>query len=121
MKKTFQTLLAAVAVTGLSAGAALAAGDDTSSTMMEPNAPQASIESQTDASAQINAGNVPIDQVQASLRDEGYAVTVDGVWGPQSAEALRQFQTANNLDASGSLNAETLAALDVQADSGANR
>ncbi|MFA5592324.1 MAG: peptidoglycan-binding domain-containing protein [Micavibrio sp.] len=56
-----------------------------------------------------------IEQVQESLRDEGHSVSVDGIWGPRTAEALRQFQQANGLSVTGAPDSDTLAALDVDA------
>lgn len=55
-----------------------------------------------------------IQNAQSSLRNEGYTVSVDGVWGPQTAAALREFQQERGLSATGELNTETLAALDIQ-------
>lgn len=70
------------------------------------------------ASPDHTAANVSMDaqtiqSVQASLRNEGHSVSVDGVWGPRTAAALRDFQRDNSLSATGTLNAETLAALNV--------
>ena len=53
-----------------------------------------------------------VRQVQQELNDMGYhAGSVDGVLGPQTASALRQFQQARNLDATGHIDSKTLAAL----------
>ncbi len=53
-----------------------------------------------------------VRQVQQKLNDIGYhAGSVDGVLGPQTQSALRQFQRARNLDATGHLDSKTLAAL----------
>lgn len=109
MKKTIQTLTLTVAAIGLTAGAAIAA-DETRATTGAAIETQATTD--VDATASSNA---QVESVQASLAQEGYNVSVDGVWGPQSAEALRQFQQANNLDATGQINAQTLAALNVDA------
>lgn len=54
-----------------------------------------------------------IQDVQQSLNDEGYSLSVDGVWGPQTRDAIRNFQQANNLDVTGTLDSQTLAELDV--------
>lgn len=57
-----------------------------------------------------------IRQVQKSLNDQGYdAGPVDGKWGPKTQAAVKNFQQAKGLDATGSLNEETLAELDVEA------
>lgn len=118
--KTLKTLTLTVAAIGLSAGA-VQAGDMTS-------ASSAGVNSQTETQANLNVPSSPnigidagvnvsannasnVEEVQASLKSEGYPVAVDGVWGPQTEQALRQFQQANNLDVSGQINAETMAAL----------
>jgi peptidoglycan hydrolase-like protein with peptidoglycan-binding domain len=54
-----------------------------------------------------------VRQVQQKLNDLGYhAGSVDGVFGPQTESALRQFQQARNLHATGHIDSSTLAALD---------
>lgn len=53
-------------------------------------------------------------QVQQALKDAGFEPgPVDGILGPRTREALRNFQTANNLQATGEVNQDTLAALQV--------
>jgi peptidoglycan hydrolase-like protein with peptidoglycan-binding domain len=54
-----------------------------------------------------------VRQVQEKLNAIGYhAGSVDGVLGPQTESALRRFQRAQNLDATGHIDSKTLAALD---------
>lgn len=128
MTKPLHTLMLTVAAVSLSAGAALAADNtmDTSATMDSSASSSAAVEAptgqaqtqmdmaaQTDAGASTSANQV--ESVQAKLSQEGFPVSVDGVWGPKSADALRQFQQANSLDSSGQINAETLAALEIDA------
>ena len=43
-------------------------------------------------------------------------MTVDGVWGPRTVEALRLFQRDNNMSATGSLDSQTIAKLGVDLD-----
>ena len=53
-----------------------------------------------------------VRQVQQKLNDLGYHVgSVDGVLGPRTQSALRQFQHARNMDATGHIDSKTLAAL----------
>jgi peptidoglycan hydrolase-like protein with peptidoglycan-binding domain len=55
-----------------------------------------------------------IRSVQQALNDQGYNVgAVDGVMGPNTEDALRQFQQARNLRQTGQPDPETLAALGV--------
>jgi peptidoglycan hydrolase-like protein with peptidoglycan-binding domain len=60
-----------------------------------------------------------IKQVQQKLKQQGHDVgAVDGMWGPKTQAALREFQQQQGMQASGELDQETLAALGVQAGSG---
>lgn len=65
--------------------------------------------------ATTNLDSSTIEQIQTSLANEGYSIRADGVWGPRTASALRQFQQANGLKASGMVDTDTLAALEVKA------
>jgi peptidoglycan hydrolase-like protein with peptidoglycan-binding domain len=65
------------------------------------------------------AGNPYVDsdtvrEVQQVLRDRGFQIGVDGIMGPRTQAALRQFQRAENLDPTGRLNTRTLVALGIQ-------
>ena len=55
-----------------------------------------------------------VRMAQQALNDRGYdAGTVDGVWGPGTANAVRRFQEAQGLPQSGTLDSQTLSALGV--------
>jgi len=59
-----------------------------------------------------------ITKVQESLRDKGYYhAKVDGVVGPQTREAIRQYQQSENLPVTGRLDAETAGKLGVEPES----
>lgn len=50
-----------------------------------------------------------VQDLQQNLADAGfYKGGVDGVWGPQTAKALRSYQAANGLRATGKLNSATI-------------
>lgn len=54
-------------------------------------------------------------QVQKKLNDLGYSVGhVDGVWGPQTQAALRNFQQAKNITVTGRFDEKTRNALDLK-------
>jgi peptidoglycan hydrolase-like protein with peptidoglycan-binding domain len=56
-----------------------------------------------------------IQQIQQALNQNGYDnVKADGVWGPDTADALKQFQQKQNIQANGELDQQTLSALNVQ-------
>lgn len=57
--------------------------------------------------------NSQIRSIQSSLRTNGFRVANDGVWGPRSAAALRDFQAKNNLTVNGQLDSPTISALNV--------
>lgn len=60
-----------------------------------------------------------VRQAQQELSQRGYDVgPVDGIYGPRTARAAEEFQRANNLEVTGRLDSQTLAALDVQATGG---
>src|SRR5262245_22979208 len=53
-----------------------------------------------------------VRQVQQTLQQQGeYRGRVDGVWGPATQAAVRSYQQQNNMNASGQLDPQTLAAL----------
>lgn len=55
-----------------------------------------------------------IRQVQQALQQQGmYHARVDGVWGPATEGAVRSYQQKNNLNASGQLDPQTLASLNL--------
>lgn len=56
-----------------------------------------------------------VRQVQSKLNAAGYDVgAVDGVWGPQSEQALMAYQRDNGLAASGALSTEVANSLQIQ-------
>ena len=58
-----------------------------------------------------------VKEVQEALRDKGHNPgAIDGVMGSKTQKALRDFQQANNIKATGTLDAETAAALGVEND-----
>ena len=67
--------------------------------------------------AAATRGNMAnIKEVQEALKDKGHDPgPVDGIMGARTKEALKSFQTASNLQPTGSLNAETAQKLGVEA------
>ena len=63
-----------------------------------------------------NAQNVKA--IQQALKDKGHDPgPIDGVMGSQTKQALKSFQSANNLQPTGTLNAETAEKLGIQSGS----
>ncbi len=54
-----------------------------------------------------------IRQLQVALNEEGQDIQVDGIWGPETHQALLNYQQDQNIDASGQLTPETLAELNL--------
>lgn len=54
--------------------------------------------------------------LEHALSDLGYAVSVDGVFGPDTVNALADFQADEGLEVTGYLDAETIVALEEQSD-----
>jgi peptidoglycan hydrolase-like protein with peptidoglycan-binding domain len=55
-----------------------------------------------------------IRQVQQTLQQQGmYRGRLDGVWGPATQAAVRSYQQRNNLNASGQLDQQTLASMNM--------
>ncbi len=69
------------------------------------------------AQADSQAGSLSpatIRRIQHSLMQGGYAVdAADGVWGPRTIAALREFQKVKGMQPTGRADAQTLAALGV--------
>lgn len=56
-----------------------------------------------------------VQSVQQALKQKGYDVgAIDGQWGPNTQDALRQFQQSQGIAQSGNLDARTLSALGVE-------
>jgi peptidoglycan hydrolase-like protein with peptidoglycan-binding domain len=55
-----------------------------------------------------------VSEIQTNLDKAGFNVKkVDGKWGPETEQALKQFQQSKQLPGNGELNQQTLAALNV--------
>lgn len=97
MKHIYSKLLLGAATVCLAAGPAMAEGYQKDS--QNSQSYNSSIDQQSSVDSNASAGNQQanlaaddIQEVQSSLRSEGFAVAVDGVWGPQTSSAVRQFQ-----------------------------
>jgi peptidoglycan hydrolase-like protein with peptidoglycan-binding domain len=97
-------ILVAAMTAALSTGA-LATGD------------QSQRQSQGAAAAQSHAqSHSPeiVRQAQQQLSSKGYEIgTADGQFGPRTQEGVKKFQQAQNLNATGQLDRQTLAALGI--------
>jgi peptidoglycan hydrolase-like protein with peptidoglycan-binding domain len=60
-----------------------------------------------------SASSQSVRDLQAALNKNGANLEVDGKMGPKTREALRKYQSANNLRATGSIDAETRTKLGI--------
>jgi phage tail tape-measure protein len=68
----------------------------------------------TRSASALPATSPTVRMAQQALNDRGYdAGNADGVWGPDTANAVRRFQQAQGLPDSGALDTQTLSALGV--------
>ncbi len=112
MKKLRYALLMTVVATCLSAGAFAEGYQDRSSTAdtysaMEPAAGDPAMHKQL--------GTSTVKNLQQTLDNKGFSPgPIDGIWGPKTQGAIRDFQQANGLPATGKLTSDTLAQLGVE-------
>lgn len=110
-----RTLVAATSAALFSLGA-IAAGEKE---QQQSQSGQSSKQSQS-AAAGASAGQAfdqqTVRQVQQKLKDEGHEVgQIDGIMGPKTQAALKEYQKQEGMDASGQLDQETLSSLGVEA------
>jgi peptidoglycan hydrolase-like protein with peptidoglycan-binding domain len=74
---------------------------------------QSSSYSQQSAAGATQHDAEQVRKVQQQLSEKGHDVTADGVWGSQTEQALKDFQQAQGIEATGELNPQTLAALGI--------
>jgi hypothetical protein len=57
--------------------------------------------------------SLQVQNVQLALASKGYKVFADGYLGPQTKQAIREFQSKNGLTASGEIDSTTIRALQI--------
>lgn len=112
--KVKQMAVVGVGVISLSLGSAAFAQQAPDPSMQQP--PQAGGQ----AGGQQMHDQETVRKVQEKLNEEGYSVgPTDGVWGPQTQQALTQFQQAEGIEATGQLDEQTMSALGIEEEAGA--
>jgi len=110
--------IVAATLGGLVAAPALAA--DTKTATAPAAAPAAAPVAQAAAAPQPMKMKKPmamamsrkrVEEIQTALAKGGEQIAVDGIWGPKTTAAVRDFQKAHNLKVTGHLDHETLIAL----------
>lgn len=70
------------------------------------------------AISQYGSNGEEVKQIQSKLRDWGYYNgNIDGVYGSQTYEAVKKFQSSNGLTADGIAGSQTLSALGINSSS----
>jgi hypothetical protein len=94
------------------ANAATSRSNNTNSMVNDNNAGNDNATASTGNGSMQNDDQVR--EAQRALNDRGYSAgTVDGIMGPHTEQALRQFQQAQGLGVTGTLDAQTMSALGV--------
>lgn len=115
-----------VAGTALVSATALAAGEKKDSQAQDSQSGKSSQMSQPSSSAGASSKGAQaagqdketIKKVQQKLTEQGHdAGQADGVMGPKTQQALKEFQQKNQLQATGKIDQETLAELGVESGS----
>ncbi len=104
-------LLAATSATAFAAGSTAqspAPNTAPQRTMNKPAKSQASLPS-TDHTMSARR----VEEIQAALQSKGEHVATDGVWGPKTTAALRDFQKKNGLKQTGRYDQATAQKLNV--------
>ncbi len=102
--------------------AAMQAGNSTADSSGSANSASRNAANQNDnaqagMTAQNDSGNLPKQTVMAlqqALKNAGQSVKPDGVWGPSTEAALKQYQQSSGLPATGQLDDATRAKLNLQ-------
>ncbi|HUG77657.1 MAG TPA: peptidoglycan-binding domain-containing protein [Burkholderiales bacterium] len=114
--KSFQLSIAVLACAGLAACAGNGIFGDRSSSGQTGESRQASGQRAEPVAASASL----VRQVQQALDARGIdGGPVDGVWGEQTEQGVRQFQQAQGLEVTGNLDARTLGALGIGGESAA--
>jgi peptidoglycan hydrolase-like protein with peptidoglycan-binding domain len=114
MKQTILAGVSAIALAVAGAGLAYAAESTPSNAAGHQAMPSSTSSGSSQAAAQQNAPRAEVQQAQEKLKAEGmYKGQVDGIDGPETKQALEQFQQKNGLKQTGQLDQQTLAKLGV--------
>ena len=114
MKKLKYTLLVTGMAVGLSS-AAFAEGTQQSGAQSGSAEVYSTMEPAAGASAAGQLSSNEVRDLQQTLDTRGFSPgPIDGILGPRTKEAIREFQQANNLPATGAPTTETLSQLGVE-------
>ena len=97
-------------------GSTMGSAGTTGSTMGSNTAPSGSAYGTTGSTmgSNTNMSSDEVRQLQQALNDNGENLNVDGVMGPETERALRDYQQKNGLQASGTLDEQTRQKLNIR-------
>ncbi len=109
----FALTVASALALGMAGGGFAQAAETSNTTAMPPsNSSASSTNMKQTQTAPLNLSENQIKQVQEQLKTAGfYKGEADGKMGPETKQALQQFQQQNGLQANGELDQQTMAAL----------
>jgi hypothetical protein len=119
MKFFALTTMSAFLISLFAVGSLMAAGEQESGKSRSQSASQMEQSGQQQSQQLAGAGqqldSEQIRQVQQALQEKGANPgPVDGIMGPKTQQAIKQFQQDNGIAATGRLDSQTLQALEVQ-------
>ena len=100
-------------IAGATAVSFSAIAADEQKSQQQPQAQSGQTEQSKSGSQQASQSQETVKQVQQKLSEAGHEVQPDGIMGPKTQAALKEFQEQKGLQASGELDQQTLAALGV--------
>ncbi|MDN5863929.1 MAG: peptidoglycan-binding protein [Gammaproteobacteria bacterium] len=62
----------------------------------------------------VNLSKSQVRKIQNALKDKGYYLEVDGIWGQNTIDDIKDLQFKNDLDVTGRPNTETMEALGLE-------
>lgn len=105
-------LLAATPLAALAQTGAAAPSTTTKAAATAP-APGETTQSQSQTQHKATMSRRQIEELQAALQSGGAQVTTDGIWGPKTAAALREFQKQKGLKITGRPDRDTAQKLNI--------
>jgi peptidoglycan hydrolase-like protein with peptidoglycan-binding domain len=119
--RSLQLLMAGVASVSLGACTSWLYGDQSAASEQPASQAPAAQAPQAEPVPEMAASDQLVRKVQQQLQAKGMDPgPIDGIWGPQTHSALEQFQQKQGLQASGQVDARTLAALGIEAEQSAS-
>lgn len=114
MKRSTTTLAAVLlAATPLAALARTGAAAPSTMTKAAATAPAPGETTQSQTQHKATMSRRQIEELQAALQSSGAQVTTDGIWGPKTAAALREFQKQKGLKITGRPDRDTAQKLSI--------